>query len=145
MKNIAIVQFPGSNTERETSMACKRVGLNPVDFMWNEKESNLTSFDGYIIIGGFSYEDRSRAGIIAGLDPLLQIIKISASSKAFKCSDDLLSLLWVNLPRVLTSTNLKYFFASFFRTFKVTTLGWDFLFSSYGEYVNECHMYFQVA
>ena len=45
MKNIAIVQFPGSNTERETSMACKRVGLNPVDFMWNEKESNLTSFD----------------------------------------------------------------------------------------------------
>lgn len=78
MKNIAIVQFPGSNTERETSMACKRVGLNPVDFMWNEKESNLTSFDGYIIIGGFSYEDRSRAGIIAALDPLLQIIKIES-------------------------------------------------------------------
>ena len=35
-KNIAIIQFPGSNTERETVMACRRVGLNPVEFLWNE-------------------------------------------------------------------------------------------------------------
>ena len=31
--------------------------------------------DGYIIVGGFSYEDRSRAGIIAALDPVMQEIK----------------------------------------------------------------------
>ncbi len=30
---------------------------------------------GYIIVGGFSYEDRSRAGIIAALDPIMQEIK----------------------------------------------------------------------
>ena len=78
MKNIAIVQFPGSNTERETSMACKRVGLNPIDLMWNEKISNSSNFDGYIIVGGFSYEDRSRAGILAALDPIIEMIKLES-------------------------------------------------------------------
>ncbi|MAI87996.1 MAG: phosphoribosylformylglycinamidine synthase I [Candidatus Marinimicrobia bacterium] len=78
MKNIAIVQFPGSNTERETSMACKRVGLNPIDFLWNEKKASLSDFDGYIIIGGFSYEDRSRAGILAALDPIIEMIKLES-------------------------------------------------------------------
>ena len=78
MKNIAIVQFPGSNTERETSMACKRVGLNPIDLMWNEKISRSSNFDGYIIVGGFSYEDRSRAGILAALDPIVQMIKLES-------------------------------------------------------------------
>ena len=33
--DIAIIQFPGSNTERETFMACKRSELNPVEFLWN--------------------------------------------------------------------------------------------------------------
>ena len=78
MKNIAIVQFPGSNTERETSMACKRVRLNPIDFLWNEKKASLSDFDGYIIIGGFSYEDRSRAGILAALDPIIEMIKLES-------------------------------------------------------------------
>jgi len=74
-EDIAIVQFPGSNTERETFMACRRSGLNPVEFLWNETHEKLTNCAGYIIIGGFSYEDRSRAGVIASLDPIINIIK----------------------------------------------------------------------
>ena len=73
--DIAIVQFPGSNTERETFMACRRSGLNPVEFLWNENREKLTDCAGYIIIGGFSYEDRSRAGVIASLDPVINVIK----------------------------------------------------------------------
>jgi len=76
--NIAIIQFPGSNTERETFMACRRVGLNPVEFLWNEPAENLLNFDGFIIVGGFSYEDRSRAGVIAALDPIMKKIKVEA-------------------------------------------------------------------
>ena len=34
--------------------------------------------DGYIIVGGFSYEDRSRAGIIAALDPVMREIKVQS-------------------------------------------------------------------
>ena len=76
MKNsVAIIQFPGSNTERETIMACQRVGINPVEFLWNSSLEILSNFDGYIIVGGFSYEDRSRAGVIASLEPIMKQIK----------------------------------------------------------------------
>jgi phosphoribosylformylglycinamidine synthase len=77
---IAIIQFPGSNTERETLMACHRVGLNPIEFLWNESVERLSDFDGYIIVGGFAYEDRSRAGVIAALDPIMKQIKIEAEN-----------------------------------------------------------------
>ena len=76
--NIAIIQFPGSNTERETRMACHRVGLNPIEFLWNEPPEKLTNFDGYVIVGGFAYEDRSRSGVIAALDPIMKQIKTEA-------------------------------------------------------------------
>jgi len=78
MNNIAIIQFPGSNTERETFMACSRVGLNAEEFLWNKDHQALNNFDGFIIVGGFSYEDRSRAGVIAALDPIMQEIKCQA-------------------------------------------------------------------
>ncbi len=77
MKNkIAIIQFPGSNTERETIIACNRVGLKPIEFLWNKPVKLLSEYSGYIIVGGFSYEDRSRAGIIAALDPIMKQLKI---------------------------------------------------------------------
>lgn len=72
---IAIIQFPGSNCERETMLAVKRSGMQPVEFLWNAPKERLADFAGFIIVGGFSYEDRGRAGIIAALDPLMQTIK----------------------------------------------------------------------
>lgn len=75
---IGVIQFPGSNTERETFMACDRVGLNPIEFLWNDVPSKLSDLDGYIIVGGFSYEDRSRAGVIAALDPIMKQIALES-------------------------------------------------------------------
>ena len=75
---IGIIQFPGSNTERETFMACTRSGMEPVEFLWNSDPMELSKLDGYIIVGGFSYEDRSRAGIIAALDPIMKQISIES-------------------------------------------------------------------
>lgn len=72
---IGIVQFPGSNCERETMLAVKRAEMEPVEFLWNESRDKLRELDGYIIVGGFSYEDRSRAGIIAAMDPVMQEIR----------------------------------------------------------------------
>jgi phosphoribosylformylglycinamidine synthase I len=72
---IAIVQFPGSNCERETALAVERAGMQPKEFLWNDLPEKLADFNGFIIVGGFSYEDRSRAGIIAALDPIMQAIK----------------------------------------------------------------------
>ena len=73
--NIAIIQFPGSNTERETVLAVQRVGMNAIKCLWNEPYDKLEECHGYIIVGGFSYEDRSRAGVIASLDPIMQVIR----------------------------------------------------------------------
>src|SRR5579863_4408946 len=77
---IAVVQFPGSNCERETILALKRANMEPVEFLWNEPHEKLRAMDGYIIVGGFSYEDRSRAGIIAALDPVMQEIAAQSAT-----------------------------------------------------------------
>jgi len=77
---IAIIQFPGSNTERETFLACKRSNIQAKEFLWNEPPEKLSNFSGYIVIGGFSYEDRSRAGIIAALDPIMDQVAIEAAT-----------------------------------------------------------------
>ena len=79
MHKIGIVQFPGSNTERETFMACRRAGMNPIELLWNSTNDLLKTMHGYIIVGGFSYEDRSRAGVIAALDPIMEQIKIESN------------------------------------------------------------------
>ena len=75
---IAVIQFPGSNTELETIAAIERNGMTPISHLWNEPASNLELCDGYIIVGGFSYEDRSRSGIIASLDPVINTLKNQA-------------------------------------------------------------------
>jgi len=75
---IAVIMFPGTNTERETFMAIRRASMEPVEFLWNNDYSILDNCDGYIIAGGFSYEDRSRAGIIASLDPIMKEIRKQA-------------------------------------------------------------------
>ena len=80
MSKVAIIQFPGSNTERETFIACARNNINAVEFLWNDDHNKLDQFDGYIIVGGFSYEDRSRAGVIAAQDEIIKEIIIQSES-----------------------------------------------------------------
>lgn len=72
---IGIIEFPGTNCEREAAAAVRRAGMTPVPFRWNKDPQELEKLDGYLIAGGFSYEDRSRSGIIAALDPLIPSIK----------------------------------------------------------------------
>ena len=80
MIQIAIIQFPGSNCETESIEAVRRAGMAPVEFLWNQSYELLESFDGYVIVGGFSYEDRSRAGVIASLDPVMKIVRQQAET-----------------------------------------------------------------
>lgn len=80
MKRIAIVQFPGSNCETESAEAVFRNGMEPVPFLWNQPIIDLESCHGYFIVGGFSYEDRSRAGVIASLDPVMEQLRLAATA-----------------------------------------------------------------
>ena len=61
-------------------MAIERAGMEAIEFLWNNDFKILNEYDGYIIAGGFSYEDRSRAGIIASLDPLMKEIRKQAET-----------------------------------------------------------------
>ncbi len=79
---IGVIEFPGTNCERETAEAIRRAGMEPVHHRWNMDEELLAGYDGFVIAGGFSYEDRSRSGIIAALDPIMDRIK--AESKKGK-------------------------------------------------------------
>lgn len=76
---IGIVQFPGSNCRRETKLAIERLGFEAVDCFWHANPALVDSLDGYIIVGGFSYEDRVRSGVIAALDPIMQNLQIQAN------------------------------------------------------------------
>ncbi len=61
-------------------MAVRRAGMEPLDILWNEPAEKVSACQGYIIVGGFSYEDRSRAGVIASLDPIMEIIRLEAEA-----------------------------------------------------------------
>lgn len=70
---IAVILFPGTNCENETKRACEASGLKADIIRWNQE--GIEDYDGYIIPGGFSYEDRVRAGVISAKDPVMKIIK----------------------------------------------------------------------
>ncbi len=72
---IAVIVFPGSNCERETGLAIQRAGMTPVEVLWNSPAEILEACQGYVLVGGFSYEDRGRAGVIAAHLPIMDVIK----------------------------------------------------------------------
>ena len=78
MYKIAVLQFPGTNCEYEAQRAVNNSGMQGEFFRWNQNAEELDNYDGYVVAGGFSYEDRSRAGIIASLDPIMKKIKEEA-------------------------------------------------------------------
>jgi len=71
---IAVLSFPGNNCEVESLRAIERCGMEAVFFKWNDSREKLQDVAGYFIPGGFSYEDRGRAGMVAARDPLLSFI-----------------------------------------------------------------------
>jgi len=77
--NIAVLYFPGNNCEEETRDRCIDVGMDAKIIRWNSKE-NLSRYDGFIIPGGFSYEDRVRAGIIAAKEKIMEKVHVEVKN-----------------------------------------------------------------
>jgi phosphoribosylformylglycinamidine synthase len=48
-------------------------------FRWNRSAGELSGFDGFVIPGGFSYQDRVRAGAIASKEPVLDALREEAA------------------------------------------------------------------
>jgi len=67
---VAVIQFPGGNCELETARALASVGARAEVFRWNRDPRELDGFAAMVISGGFSYQDRVRAGVIAAHEPI---------------------------------------------------------------------------
>ena len=74
---IAVILFPGTNCEEESLRAARLAGLEAELVRWNQP-LDAERFDGYILPGGWSYEDRVRAGAIAARDVIMATITSEA-------------------------------------------------------------------
>jgi phosphoribosylformylglycinamidine synthase len=68
---VAIVQFPGVNCEYETADAVRSAGLEADLLRWNEDPDLLEKSLAVVVPGGFSYQDRIRAGVVAAKDRIM--------------------------------------------------------------------------
>lgn len=80
---VAVIQFPGSNCEYETARVLSHFGCNPKIIRWNEPDL-LQDASGYVLPGGFSFQDRVRSGVMASHLPIMS--QLSAGIKSGKPS-----------------------------------------------------------
>jgi phosphoribosylformylglycinamidine synthase len=78
MTRIAIILFPGSNDDVNSQRAAQAAGMHADIVRWNEPQK-LEAYDGYVLPGGWSYEDRIRAGVIAAHDTVMEVIASQAA------------------------------------------------------------------
>ncbi len=77
---VAIIQFPGVNCEDETAEAIRSVGIDADLFRWNEDPGILEESLAVVLPGGFSYQDRIRAGVVAAKDTVMDTLSELASA-----------------------------------------------------------------
>ena len=80
---VAVIVFPGTNSEDETIDACRDAGMDASLFWWSDDVALLRGFDAYVMCGGFAHEDRVRAGAIAAKSPMVAVIKEEAKRGKF--------------------------------------------------------------
>jgi phosphoribosylformylglycinamidine synthase len=71
---LAVLQLPGVNCELESARLIDAAGGAAEIFRWTRSPRELAAFDGFLVPGGFSYQDRVRAGAVAAKDPLLRVL-----------------------------------------------------------------------
>jgi len=70
---IAVLVFPGTNSEDETLRLLQDCGGDAELVHWSKAET-LAAFDAYVLPGGFAHEDRVRAGAIAAHDHMMDFV-----------------------------------------------------------------------
>ncbi len=70
---VGIVQFLGTNCDRDCKFACDVLDLKS-EFLWYESK-DLKGCDVIVLPGGFSYGDYLRAGVLAKFSPIMESIR----------------------------------------------------------------------
>lgn len=76
---MAVIQFPGVNCEFETARALREAGLEAEIAPWNRTDDLLERYGGFVLPGGFSYQDRVRGGVIASREPVMEVMGEAAA------------------------------------------------------------------
>ena len=71
----AVVQFPGSNDDRDMRFAVKSVLGAEAELVWHADEELPAATDAVLLPGGFSYGDYLRAGAMARFSPLVASVR----------------------------------------------------------------------
>ncbi|HJU52454.1 MAG TPA: phosphoribosylformylglycinamidine synthase subunit PurQ [Acidimicrobiia bacterium] len=72
MTKIAVILFPGTNCELDTTEALNNLGAD-ARIVWHS-DSNLDGFDGVVLPGGFAHGDYLRTGAIARFSPVMKSV-----------------------------------------------------------------------
>jgi phosphoribosylformylglycinamidine synthase subunit PurQ / glutaminase len=73
MSRIALLVFPGTNSEDETLRIVRDCGGDAELVHWSQAQT-LDRYGAYVLCGGFAYEDRIRAGAIAAHDRMMDFV-----------------------------------------------------------------------
>lgn len=77
---VAVIQFPGSNCEYETARAVADQGMEARVLRWNDLSPlSSSSFEAFVLPGGFSFQDRVRAGAVASKEGVMDLVSLAAS------------------------------------------------------------------
>ncbi len=76
---VTVIQFPGVNCEYETVRVLDAAGLCGRVVRWNETGCAIKNSAAVILPGGFSYQDRIRAGVIAAKDRIMDDVLDAAA------------------------------------------------------------------
>lgn len=74
----AVIQFPGSNRDRDVIAALTKIGGKAPALVWH-KETALPDADLIVLPGGFSYGDYLRSGAIAARAPIMDAVRAAAA------------------------------------------------------------------
>jgi phosphoribosylformylglycinamidine synthase len=72
---LAVVQFPGSNDDRDMRFALKSVLGAAARLVWHKDTELPAGTSGVVCPGGFSYGDYLRAGAMARFSPVMAAVK----------------------------------------------------------------------
>ncbi|MFN2449932.1 MAG: phosphoribosylformylglycinamidine synthase I [Candidatus Baltobacteraceae bacterium] len=79
-RKVAVLVFPGTNSEDETCRILRAVGLDAHLVHWS-CAARLPQYEAFVLPGGFSYEDRIRAGAVAAHDAMLDYVIDAAQNE----------------------------------------------------------------
>jgi phosphoribosylformylglycinamidine synthase I len=71
----AVIQFPGSNDDRDTRAALARVLRADAELVWHKSTELPPATSGVVLPGGFSYGDYLRCGAMAHYSPVMAAVK----------------------------------------------------------------------